>query len=99
VGADYDRLLRLDPDYPYARGNRLFCRLQPCDWQGLDQTCTIAPSPREGWAQCRSPLGIGMRFGKVPELSETPDNAPRSWRGVIKRIGRSYPLPSLCHNE
>ena len=28
-------LLDTDPDYPFARGNRLFCRLQFCDWRSL----------------------------------------------------------------
>ena len=30
---DYARLLDIAPDFPFARGNRLFCRLQCCDWR------------------------------------------------------------------
>src|SRR4029078_10365279 len=35
AAADGERLLALDPDYPFVRGNLLFAKLQTCDWRGL----------------------------------------------------------------
>jgi predicted O-linked N-acetylglucosamine transferase (SPINDLY family) len=37
AGDDYSRLLDTAADYPFARGNRLFCRLQRCDWRVLEE--------------------------------------------------------------
>lgn len=36
AAADCENLLALDPDYPFVRGNRLFAKLQTCDWRGLE---------------------------------------------------------------
>ena len=33
---DYEALLRLDPNSPYACGTLAFCRLHTCDWRNLD---------------------------------------------------------------
>jgi predicted O-linked N-acetylglucosamine transferase (SPINDLY family) len=40
AGDEYSRLLEIAPDYPFGRGNRLFCRLQCCDWRSLDTDAT-----------------------------------------------------------
>jgi predicted O-linked N-acetylglucosamine transferase (SPINDLY family) len=49
AGDDYGRLLENAPDYPFARGNRLFCRLQCCDWRSLeDDTAAVATAMRAG---------------------------------------------------
>jgi protein O-GlcNAc transferase len=49
AGDDYSRLLQIDPDYPFARGNRLFCRLQCCDWRSLEEErAAIASNLRVG---------------------------------------------------
>jgi len=34
---DYEVMLRHDPEYPYALGNLLQCRLHCCDWRNLEQ--------------------------------------------------------------
>jgi predicted O-linked N-acetylglucosamine transferase (SPINDLY family) len=34
--ADYERLLTLNPDYPFVRGNLLYGRLQDCDWRNFE---------------------------------------------------------------
>ena len=36
AGEEYGRLLDIAADFPFARGNRLFCRLQCCDWRTLE---------------------------------------------------------------
>ena len=36
AAADYERLLALNADFPFARGHLLFARLQACDWRGFD---------------------------------------------------------------
>jgi len=33
---DYEAVLSLDPDYRYARGKLVWCRLHCCDWRSLD---------------------------------------------------------------
>jgi len=37
AAADYETLLNFDPDYSYAAGNLLQCRLNCCDWRNLDR--------------------------------------------------------------
>ena len=40
---EYETVLQLDPERPYARGNLAFCRLHGCDWQSLkDDRAAIA---------------------------------------------------------
>ncbi|HMI96305.1 MAG TPA: hypothetical protein VK479_07320 [Micropepsaceae bacterium] len=34
---DYEFLLAFEPDFPFARGNLLFCRLHCCDWRWFDE--------------------------------------------------------------
>ena len=34
---DYEALLALEPDFPFAQGNLLFSRLHSCDWRGFEQ--------------------------------------------------------------
>jgi predicted O-linked N-acetylglucosamine transferase (SPINDLY family) len=34
---DYERLLQTDPQYAYALGNLVFCKLQCCDWRDLER--------------------------------------------------------------
>ena len=49
AGDDYSRILELAPDYPFVRGNRLFCRLQCCDWRMLEsESAAIISDMREG---------------------------------------------------
>ena len=38
--ADYERLLALNREYPFVRGNLLFSKLQECDWRGFESECT-----------------------------------------------------------
>jgi predicted O-linked N-acetylglucosamine transferase (SPINDLY family) len=46
---DCESLLKLDPEYKYARGFLAFFRLQCCDWRALDsQRTAIATSVRAG---------------------------------------------------
>ena len=49
AGEEYGRLLEIAPDFPFARGNRLFCRLQCCDWSSLQsETAAITADMRAG---------------------------------------------------
>lgn len=49
AGDEYGRLLDIAPDYPFARGNRLFCHLQCCDWRSLQsETAAITADMRAG---------------------------------------------------
>ena len=33
---DFGAVLAIDKDFPYARGNRLYCKLNACDWSDFD---------------------------------------------------------------
>ena len=49
AGDEYGRLLEIAPDYPFGRGNRLFSRLQCCDWRSLKaETPAIIADMRAG---------------------------------------------------
>ena len=49
AGEEYGRLLDIAADFPFARGNRLFCRLQCCDWRTLEsETGAIIADMRAG---------------------------------------------------
>ena len=49
AGDEYGRLLDIAADFPFARGNRLFCRLQCCDWRSLEsETAAITADMRAG---------------------------------------------------
>jgi len=49
AGDDYNRILELAPDYPFCRGNRLFCRLQCCDWRALEtEAAAVTAAMRAG---------------------------------------------------
>jgi predicted O-linked N-acetylglucosamine transferase (SPINDLY family) len=44
-----ETLLKRAPEYPYAKGLKMHCRLHSCDWQGLDEACAeIAADLRAG---------------------------------------------------
>jgi protein O-GlcNAc transferase len=46
---DYSKILQLAPDYPFVCGNRLFCRLQCCDWRMFEsETAAITAAMRSG---------------------------------------------------
>jgi len=49
AGEEYRHLLDIAPDFPFARGNRLFCQLQCCDWRTLEgETDAITADMRAG---------------------------------------------------
>lgn len=49
AGEEYRQLLDIAPDFPFARGNRLFCQLQCCDWRTLEsETGAITADMRAG---------------------------------------------------
>ena len=41
AGDEYGLLLDIASDYPFARGNRLFCRLQCCDWRSYAEDFAV----------------------------------------------------------
>jgi predicted O-linked N-acetylglucosamine transferase (SPINDLY family) len=46
---DYSNILHRAPDYPFVRGNRLFCRLQCCDWRMFEsEAAAITAAMRSG---------------------------------------------------
>jgi predicted O-linked N-acetylglucosamine transferase (SPINDLY family) len=48
--AQADKLMRINPDYPYAQGDRAFWRLCACDWRGYEVD--------------RAGIGTGIHAGK-----------------------------------
>jgi len=47
--ASYDNALAIQPDYPYLYGQRLFSKMQSCDWQNIAQeAATLAAKIKNG---------------------------------------------------
>ena len=83
---DCERLLVLAPDYPYARGLLLRCRLECCDWRFLEGER----------AQIAADLSKGKRvihpFGQLA-ISRSPEDELRCARIEVEAL---YP-PSPAH--
>ena len=47
----FAQVLKIEPDFPYARGNLVYCRLNACEWEGLGDAC----------AQIAARLRVGAR--------------------------------------
>lgn len=59
-------VLKIAPDFPYARGNLLYCRLNGCDWEDLEQEVPkIAASLKKG-ARIVTPIQFAA-FSSSPE--------------------------------
>lgn len=107
ASADYAALLARDPDYPFARGNRLFADLHCCDWSTLEtETRAIAQALRAG-KPAVAPFD-GKALGFSPEddslaariwvASQCPPAAQELWRGEVyghQRIRLAYVADDL----
>jgi predicted O-linked N-acetylglucosamine transferase (SPINDLY family) len=86
AAADYERLLNLDPLSPFARGNRLFCRLHCCDWRGLARERDLVRAElRQGQAVLAPFDGKTLGLSPADELT-----CARVW--VINQCPASEPL-------
>jgi protein O-GlcNAc transferase len=97
AGEDYGRLLAIDPDYPFARGNRLACRMQICDWRGLDaETAAVVEAL---WAGKRAiapfdakaiPIAPAdeLRCAEIWARDQAPPAAARLYNGEPYRHAR-----------
>jgi predicted O-linked N-acetylglucosamine transferase (SPINDLY family) len=67
---DYEAVLRLDPAYPYARGNLAFCRLHGCDWRSLrEDRAMIAATLQSGKPACNPFQAIALSPSRSDQLS------------------------------
>jgi protein O-GlcNAc transferase len=87
--ADAERLVAVTPDYPYAKGLLLRCRLHVCDWRGLEsQKAAIAADVMAGKRAIQpfAQLSLGdspaeqLRCAQIQARNEYPA-APALWRG------------------
>ena len=87
---EYEAVLRLDPERPYARGNLAFCRLHGCDWQSLEEDrAAIATGLRAG-RRISNPFqtialshsrGDQLACAKIAMADKYPVSKQPLWRG------------------
>ena len=83
---DCERLLALAPDYPYARGLLLRCRLECCDWRCLqDDRLQIAADLSKGKA-------VIHPFGHLA-ISRSPEDELRCARIEVETLYPPSPAP------
>jgi protein O-GlcNAc transferase len=67
---DYEAVLRLDPTYPYARGNLAFCRLHGCDWRSLaEDRAMIAAGLQSGKPACNPFQAMALSHSRRDQLA------------------------------
>jgi predicted O-linked N-acetylglucosamine transferase (SPINDLY family) len=90
---DFGAVLAIDPDFPYARGNRFYCTLNACDWTNFDsERAEIAAKLRQDrpvvvpiHVVAFSPsLEDQLRAARIWAADKYPA-APAVWRGETYR--------------
>jgi predicted O-linked N-acetylglucosamine transferase (SPINDLY family) len=83
-------VLKIDPDFPYARGNLVYCRLNACEWEGLNhEVSQIAARLRMGarvvtpiqHAAFSSSLEDELQAARIWSADKFPPEPPL-WLGV-----------------
>ncbi|MEA2824271.1 MAG: protein O-GlcNAc transferase, partial [Alphaproteobacteria bacterium] len=59
-------VLKVEPDFPYARGNLVYCRLNACEWERLDEECAEIAAGLKAGAQVVTPIQHAA-FSSSPE--------------------------------
>jgi predicted O-linked N-acetylglucosamine transferase (SPINDLY family) len=94
---DYEAVLRLAPEYPYARGNLSFCRLHGCDWRSLtEDRAMIAAGLQSGKGACNPFQAIALSSSRSDQLAcamiaaaeKYPVSKQALWRGERYDHGR-----------
>jgi predicted O-linked N-acetylglucosamine transferase (SPINDLY family) len=94
--ADCEKVLAADPDYPYARGVLIHCKLNACDWRGLDQErALIARGLADGERVLNPQQNIAVSVSPADQLRcaqlwverESPPATP-VWQGELYRHER-----------
>src|SRR5262249_531309 len=87
---DCEKVLAADPDYKYARGNLLHCRLQCCDWTDLERTkAELADGLQRGQRVMRPLLNMvistdeadQLRCSRIWVANDCPPLPEPLWRG------------------
>jgi predicted O-linked N-acetylglucosamine transferase (SPINDLY family) len=90
---DFAAVLAVDPDFPYARGNRLYCKLNACDWTDFDaDLAEIAVMLRQDRpvvvpihvVAFSASLEDQFRAARIWAADKYP-TAPATWRGEAYR--------------
>ena len=99
---DCEAVLRLSPDFKYAPGNLLHCKLQLCDWRGLEEEKAKLGAAVRGGKRVLRPLQnvlIGeddtqqLAASRIWMAHECPPAPEPVWRGEVykhKRIRIAY---------
>jgi predicted O-linked N-acetylglucosamine transferase (SPINDLY family) len=59
-------VLKIDSDFPYARGNLVYCRLNACEWEGLNEEISEIAARLKAGAQVVTPIQHAA-FSSSPE--------------------------------
>jgi len=86
----FGQILSRDPAFAFARGNRLFARLQNCDWREFDTERDAILAGIASGARIIAPF-------QAKALGLTPEQELRCTR--IWTASEYRPRPPLCHGE
>jgi protein O-GlcNAc transferase len=72
---DFAEVLKVEPDFPYARGNLIYCRLNACDWKDLEQERAKIAACLEAGARVVTPIQHAAFSSSLEEQLQ----AARTW--------------------
>ena len=94
---DFATLLNAAPDFPYARGNLLYCRLNACLWEGLDEQRADIAARLNAGARVVTPIHLAaissspegqLRAARIWAADKFPPAARALWHGETYRHDR-----------
>jgi predicted O-linked N-acetylglucosamine transferase (SPINDLY family) len=94
---DCERLLAIEPDYPYARGVLVHSKLQCCDWRFLDEEKAKIGAALKAGKRVVSPFNLKalsdspsehLRCAQLWVAHEVPPSTKPLWRGERYRHDR-----------
>jgi len=92
---DYEKLLAADPNHPYSRGTLMYCRLQCCDWNRVDEERDFIQRALRAGHRVLPPVLLAMMPSPADQLlasqilsRDKVPLAPPLWRGERYRHQR-----------
>jgi predicted O-linked N-acetylglucosamine transferase (SPINDLY family) len=86
----FARVLDIDPEFPYARGNHIYCKLNACNWSGFEAAKTAIAQRLESVARVVTPIQLAafsssrenqLRAARIWAADKYPPAAKPLWRG------------------
>ena len=97
AAADFQRALKIDPEFPYARGNLALYRMHACDWRDFEsQKAALAARLNAGQHVVFPFINVALSHSMADQLQcarlwvarEAPPAPTPLWRGESYRHGK-----------